>query len=123
MRPVYVMLSMIVLLGVVGLAEASFDDSGPYECQSRENAVGRGSNFVAMAKMNAITSWIEKQQAADPSFSSWHHAQEKKLFCATRRGTHYKRCIALAQPCRPRMAGQNAAADPSASMDMFGPTH
>ena len=123
MRPIYVLVSIIVLLGGVGLAEASFNGSGPYECQSRANAVGRGSHISTMAKMNAVTSWIEEQQAVDPSFSSWHHAQNKKLFCAARKGTHYKRCIALAQPCRPRLAKRRASADPSAPIGSTEPSH
>lgn len=112
MRPVYVLFSIIVLLGVVGLAEASLNGSGLYECQNRANAIGRGSYIYTMAKMNAVTSWIEEQQAIDPTFSSWHHAQNKKLFCAARRGTHYQRCIALAEPCRLRRVGRSASGIP-----------
>ena len=112
MRPVYVLLSIIVLLGVVGLAEASFNGSDLYECQNRVNAVGRGSYISKLAKMNAVSSWIEERQAIDPSFSSWHHAQNKKLFCGSRKGTQYKRCIALAQPCRPRRIERSASGIP-----------
>ena len=112
MRPFYVLFSIIVLLGVVGLAEAGLNGSGPYECQNRANAIGRGSYIYTMAKMNAVTSWIEEQQAIDPTFSSWHHAQNKKLFCAARRGTHYQRCIALAEPCRLRRVERSASGIP-----------
>ena len=122
MRPAYILLSIIVLLGVVGLAEASRDDSGPYECQKRANAVGRGSYISQLAEMNAVTSWVEEQQAIDPSFSSWHHAQNKKLFCGSREGTHYQRCVALAQPCRPRAAGQSTFVGPSAPIGLSEPS-
>lgn len=111
MRPIYVLFSIIALFAVVGLAEARFLDSGPYECQTRANAVGRGSHLSTMARLNAVTSWIEEQQAIDPRFSSWHHAQNKKLFCAARKGTRYQRCIALAKPCRPRLAEKPASAE------------
>ena len=112
MRPFYVLFSIIVLLAVVGLAEASLSGSGLYECQNRTNAVGRGSYIYTMAQMNAVTSWIEEQQAIDPTFSSWHHAQNKKLFCTARRGTHYQRCVALAQPCRLRRVERSASGIP-----------
>ena len=121
MRPFYVLFSIIVLLAVVGLAEASLSGSGLYECQNRANAVGRGSYIYTMAQMNAVTSWVEEQQAIDPTFSSWHHAQNKKLFCAARKGTHYQRCIALAQPCRPRLKEQRAFAGPSAPIGLSEP--
>ena len=123
MRPAYVLFSIIVLLGVVGLAEASFVGSDPYECQTRANAVGRGSYISQLARMNAVMSWVEEQQAIDPSFSSWHHAQNKKLSCGPRNGTPYQRCIALAQPCRPRTAGQRTSGSPSAPIDFSEPSH